>query len=268
MTIITADDEPLALEMLTDLVKTVKPDADVFSFSRPQKIVEWIKTNKADVAFLDIRMRGMTGLELAEAIKTKAPETNIIFVTGYDEYALPAMSLHASGYVMKPVSEEKIRKELEHLRFPVKDGSNILLTAKCFGNFDVFDTKGSLIKFARSKSKELLAYLILRAGASCTIRELAGILFEDSEFDSSQQAYMQQIITAMMKSLREVGSEAVVIRSYNSLAVDASKIDCDYYKFKRGEKAVLKNFEGEFMAQYSWAVYVSGYLERFIDSKN
>ena len=130
MTIITADDEPLALEMLTDLVKTVKPDADVFSFSRPQKIVEWIKTNKADVAFLDIRMRGMTGLELAEAIKTKAPETNIIFVTGYDEYALPAMSLHASGYVMKPVSEEKIRKELEHLRFPVKDGSNILLTAK------------------------------------------------------------------------------------------------------------------------------------------
>lgn len=77
---------------------------------------------------------------------------------------------------------------------------------------------------------------------------------------------MQQIITAMMKSLREVGSEAVVIRSYNSLAVDASKIDCDYYKFKRGDKAVLKNFEGEFMAQYSWAEYVSGYLERFIDS--
>ena len=95
MTIITADDEPLALEMLTDLVKTVKPDADVISFSRPQKIVEWIKTNKADVAFLDIRMRGMTGLELAEAIKSKDPETNIIFVTGYDEYALPAMSLHA-----------------------------------------------------------------------------------------------------------------------------------------------------------------------------
>ena len=68
MTIITADDEPLALEMLTDLVKTVKPEAEVIGFSRPQKIVEWIKTNKADVAFLDIRMRGMTGLELAEKI--------------------------------------------------------------------------------------------------------------------------------------------------------------------------------------------------------
>ena len=88
-----------------------------------------------------------------------------------------------------------------------------------------------------------MAYLILRAGASCTIRELAGILFEDSEFDSSQQAYMQQIITAMMKSLREVGAEACVIRSYNSLAVDASKIDCDYYRFKRGDKDVLKNFD-------------------------
>ena len=69
MTIITADDEPLALEMLTDLVKTVKPEAEVIGFSRPQKIVEWIKTNKAVVAFLEIRMRGMTGLELAEEIK-------------------------------------------------------------------------------------------------------------------------------------------------------------------------------------------------------
>ena len=265
MKIITADDEPLALEMLTDLVKAVKPEAEVFSFSRPQKIVEWAKENKADVAFLDIRMRGMTGLEIAEKLKESHPETNIIFVTGYDEYALPAMSLHASGYVMKPISEEKIRRELEHLRFPVKDSANVLLTAKCFGNFDVFDTKGNLIKFSRSKSKELLAYLILRAGASCTIRELAGILFEDDEFDSAQQAYMQQIITAMMKSLREVGSEAVVIRSYNSLAVDASKIESDYYRFKRGDKSVLNEFEGEFMAQYSWAEYVSGYLERFLD---
>ena len=81
---------------------------------------------------------------------------------------------------------------------------------------------------------------------------------------------MQQIITAMMKGLREVGAEGAVIRSYNSLAVDASKIESDYYHFKRGDKsvlskyAVLKNFEGEFMAQYSWAEYVSGYLERFV----
>lgn len=268
MKIITADDEPLALEMLTDLVKTVKPEAEVYSFSRPQKIVEWIKDNKADVAFLDIRMRGMTGLELAEKIKASHPDTNIIFVTGYDEYALPAMSLHASGYVMKPVSEDKVRKELEHLRFPVQDGGGTLITAKCFGNFDVFDSKGNLIKFSRSKSKELIAYLILRAGASCTIRELAGVIFEDEEFDSAQQAYMQQIITAMMKSLREVGAEAVVVRSYNSLAVDATKIESDYYRFKRGDKAVLNEFEGEFMAQYSWAEYVSGYLERFLDNDN
>ena len=264
MTIITADDEPLALDMLTDLVKSVKPEAEVVSFSRPQKIIEWLKDNKADVAFLDIRMRGMTGLEVAEKIKEVHPETNIIFVTGYDEYALPAMSLHASGYVMKPVSEEKIKKELEQLRFPVNDASSTLLTARCFGNFDVFDTKGNLVKFSRSKSKELLAYLVLRAGASCTIRELAGILFEDGEFDSAQQAYMQQIITAMMKGLREVGAEGAVIRSYNSLAVDASKIESDYYHFKRGDKSVLSKYEGEFMAQYSWAEYVSGYLERFV----
>lgn len=265
MKIITADDELLALEMLTDLVKTAAPDAEVFSFSKPQKIVEWAENNTADVAFLDIRMRGMTGLELAEKLKDKHPDLNIIFVTGYDEYALPAMSIHASGYVMKPITEEKVRKELQNLRFPIAKESNVVLKAKCFGNFDAFDAKGNLIKFGRSKSKELLAYLILRAGASCTIRELAGILFEDSDFDSAQQAYMQQIITAMNKALRENGAESAIIRSYNSLAVDAEKIECDYYMFKNGDKDILDTYEGEFMAQYSWAEYVSGYLDRFLD---
>ena len=158
MTIITADDEPLALEMLTDLVKSVKPEAEVVSFSRPQKIIEWLKSNKADVAFLDIRMRGMTGLEVAEKIKEVHPETNIIFVTGYDEYALPAMSLHASGYVMKPVSEEKIKKELEQLRFPVNDANSTLLTARCFGNFDVFDTKEAAQKAMNNWRESLLEH--------------------------------------------------------------------------------------------------------------
>lgn len=82
----------------------------------------WAEENVCDVAFLDIQMRSMTGLELAKQLKERQPNVNIIFVTGFSEYTGEAIQLHASGYIEKPVTEEKIRRELDNLRHPVRWG--------------------------------------------------------------------------------------------------------------------------------------------------
>ena len=71
-----------------------------------------MKNTPADIAFLDINMRGMTGVELAKKLKDLCPKINIIFVTGYEEYKGDAMDLRASGYILKPVTKEQIDKEL------------------------------------------------------------------------------------------------------------------------------------------------------------
>lgn len=264
MRIIAADDERLPLQMLTDTIKSVLPQAELFSFSKVSEVLACAKEKPCDIAFLDIRMRSVTGLELAQRLKNICPRVNIIFVTAYREYACEAMALHASGYIEKPVTAEKIRRELSNLRYPVAQPKpQALLEVTCFGNFDVRSVKQKNIPlhFTRAKSKECFAYLISRQGHPCTVRELAGILFEDMPYDRKQANYVQQIITAMMKSLREVDAECVVHKSYNALSVNPDLIDCDYYRFCSGETAAINSYRGEFMLQYPWAEFMIGNLK-------
>lgn len=287
MEILCVDDEMLALELLEDSVKAAVDTANVHSFCKPKEALAYVSNGGVvDIAFLDVEMRGMTGVELAEKLKATLPFLNIIFVTGFGHYATDAMNLRASGYVTKPVSVEKIKCELKNLRYSVKNlcalcaqreqcnvafingscdpktgvckrllGSNApakKLEVRCFGNFEVF-YNGQPLKFSRGLAKEAFAYLIDRRGSSCTIRELAAVLFEDKPYDSTRQSYLQSIISSLMKTFESVGARECIIKSYNSIAVDVNYVDCDYYKFLASDESERDGFWGEYMSQYSWA---------------
>lgn len=265
MRILAADDETLALNMLTDAIRTACDECEIFDFRKPSELLEFAKNNDpCDIAFLDIRMRGMTGIELAKKLKDIMPHINLIFVTGYNEYVGSAMEMHASGYIYKPVTPEKVRREISDLRYPLQESKvagQALLKAKCFGNFDVFLPDGNPVRFNRQKSKEVFAYLVNKSGSSCSIKEIAAALFEDVPYDKKQQGYMQKIISSMMHTLKEVGTEAVVVKDYNSLAVNTNLLDCDYYRFTQLDPGAVNAYKGEYMSQYPWAEFVIGYLE-------
>ena len=256
MKILCVDDEPLMLQMLEIAIQEAKPDAEVFAFEDQDELLEEAKKGDCDIAFLDIHMRGMTGVELAKELKKVNPKMNIIFVTGFSEYAGEAMKMHASGYIMKPVTKEKVEEELKDLRFPIIPKENALLKVQCFGNFDVFTPDGKPVHFERSKSKEIFAYLIHRHGSSCTIKEIAAALFEDEPYDKKQQNYIQILISAMMKSLKKIGAEKVVHKSYNSLSVDVNTLDCDYYRFAELDAGSVNAYQNEYMSQYYWADFM------------
>ena len=253
MKILCVDDEPLALQMLEMSVKKAKPDATVLSFRKPKDLLLEAEQNGCDIAFLDIQMRGMTGVKLAKELKEINPKMNIIFVTGFSDYATDAMSLHASGYIMKPVNQEKVERELSDLRFPIEPKKDAILRVQCFGNFDVFLPNGERLRFERSKSKEIFAYLVHKQGSSCATKEIAAVLFEDAPYDKKQQNYVQQLISAMMKSLKANGVEASVSKGFNSLAVNPDVIDCDYYRFKELDSGAVNSYQNEYMSQYYWA---------------
>ena len=256
MRMLCVDDEPLMLKMLEMAIREAKPDADITAHRKQVDLLEDARQNGCDIAFLDIHMRGMNGVELAKELKAVNPKMNIIFVTGFSEYAGEAMSLHASGYIMKPVTKEKIEAELADLRFPIVPKSNALLRVQCFGNFDVFLSDGSHMRFERSRSKEIFAYLVHRQGSSCTTREIAAALFEDEPYDKKQQNYVQQLIHAMIKSLKAAGAEKAVERSYNALAVNVDALDCDYYRFKELDAGAVNAYQNEYMSQYYWADFL------------
>lgn len=257
MRIIAADDEVLALEMLVEAIDEAFPDSEIFDFTKPSQILEFAQNNPScDIAFLDIHMRGMSGVELAKKLKDTTPNINIVFVTGFDKYASDAMKLHASGYIMKPVTKEKIEDEINDLRHPIQPKSGALLKVQCFGNFDVFTPDGVPVHFERSRSKEVFAYLVHKNGSSCTIKEIAAVLFEDEPYDLKQQAYVQKIISSMMKSLKKCNAVDTVFKKYNALSVNVSKLDCDYYRFKELDTGAVNAYNSEYMAQYYWADFM------------
>lgn len=128
-----------------------------------------------------------------------------------------------------------------------------------FGNFQVY-IDGEPVQFSRSKSKELFAFLIDRRGAGVTNAEIASILFEDKEYSRSVKNQVQTIISQLMEGLRKYGVEDIIVRQWNSLAIDTHKIQCDYFDFLDRKENDMMPFVGEYMINYSWAEYTNGYL--------
>ena len=256
MKILCLDDEELALQMLQMAVEKAKPDADVLGFDDQDDLLDEAGKNGCDVAFLDIHMRGMNGVEVARKLKEINPKMNIIFVTGFSEYKGNAMDMKASGYIMKPVTVKEVKAELEDLRFPIVPKKNAKLRVQCFGNFDVFTPDGAHVRFERSKSKEVFAYLVHKQGSSCTTREIFAAIFEDEPYDKKLQNLLQTYVYAMIKSLKAVGAEDAVVRSYNALAVNPDVLDCDYYRFKELDAGAVNAYQNEYMSQYSWADFL------------
>ena len=203
--------------------------------------------NSLDVAFLDINMRGMGGLALAEKITECHPECKIVFCTGYEEYALNAIQLRCSGYLMKPITQEAVQKEIDHIKS--KNSDTALLDVKCFGTFEVLKN-GEALTFKRSKAKELFAVLVDRSGAGMTGKQICAVMWPENTDDVKNMDYLRHLVGDLKKALANVGAEKVFCQDGYNYRIDTSRINCDYHKFLKTGKP---QFHGEYMSQYSWA---------------
>ena len=205
-------------------------------------------------------MRNMSGIELARRLKVLHPETILIFCTAYTEYAYDAMGMYAKGYLMKPVSADRIVRTLDEMVYDWRKSLDIQedrFWVKTFGNFDVF-VDGKPLVFEREKAKEMLAYLIDRAGSSVTTEQLAVALWEDRVYDKTLKNYISTILGSLRKTLRQVGKEDILVKTHNHLSVDPNKIKCDAYDYEKGVASAVNSFRGEYMVNYSWAEFKTG----------
>lgn len=262
MNIIAVDDEKLALDALLDSVKEVVQDASIVGFRKPEEALTYVRDNACEIAFLDIKMRGMTGLELAKRLKDIRGDINIIFVTGYSEYSLDAFRLYASDYLLKPATPEAVQQALEHLRTPIRPKQTKRVRFQCFGNFEVYVDHKPLV-FGRAKSKELLAYLVDRMGASVTMGELMAVIWEDGADTSSRQSNLRNLIADLKNVLSDAGVGNIILKSRNSIAIDCQAVDCDYFDFLHHIPCAVNAYHGEYMTQYSWAEITTASLPRF-----
>ncbi len=261
MTAIVVDDEQLAMEGCISAIQKVNPNIKVQGFSRGKDAVAYVAESGADIAFLDVEMRIMGGIELAQKLQSINPKINIIFVTGYSEYMGEAFSLYASGYIMKPVTTKKIKSELEHLRFPVTEEISHKLKVVTFGNFEIFDPSGRPIAFSYNKSKELLAFLIDANGAMRTFEQVMEALWMDEDGAGSHGSYLRNIVADLQHTLSQYGCGEAIIRRRGEAGVDKSYFDCDFFDYLEGKQSESV-FSGSYMSQYSWDEKTLGMLYR------
>ncbi|MGN0637524.1 MAG: response regulator [Huintestinicola sp.] len=260
MRIIAVDDEEMALGILEKAIHEAEPSAEVAVFDKGAAALEFAVDNKCDAAFLDINMGAENGIALAKALKLEDPEINIIFSTGYDEYALEAIGMRASGYIMKPITAEKVRDELDNLRYRIPAATCGRLRIRCFGNFDVFSGEKPL-EFKYSKSKELLAYLVDRNGSMCANNEIISVLWETEEDTNGKQTYFKSIRRDLISVLRNAGFGDVIVQHRGAMGIDKDKVECDYYDWQSGRAEGINAYRGEYMMQYSWSEFTHGLLK-------
>ena len=260
MNILAIDDNVLALEELVSSIKEACPNDEIHGFSKPSELLDFAKENVCDIAFLDIEMWGMNGIEVAQKLKEINGKTNIVFVTGYSKYALDSYTVKASDYVMKPVTKEAVKNALENLRCPVNTETTKRVRVQTFGNFEVFVDEHPVL-FTRSKTKELFAYLVSRKGALCSNNEIIAVIWEDKNDSPSTQSHFRHLVADLIKTFQSLNIEGIIIKKWKQLAVVTSKLSCDFYEMLEGDAKAANTYTGEFMSQYSWAEIDAAYLQ-------
>lgn len=254
MKCLIADDEPLILrDIHRTAIAVLGEDTQFLLAEDSDEAVAAIERESRDkdpvqIAFLDIEMPRISGLEIAKRIQKISPNTNIIFCTGYDKYALEALELYVSGFIMKPVNKSKMTKAVENLRYPIRK-----LNIKCFGTFEVF-FGDSPVRFKRSQSMEVLAYLIDKRGGFVSEDELRYLLWSEEEDTDKKRIYIRNIISDIRSVFRSFGVEDVIINNRMSYySIDRRKISCDLYDYLDGRLKLSDEEKSTYMKQYDWA---------------
>ena len=129
MKILVADDHQSVVEDVVYELKELYPDAEVTGTSVSSEILPLCRDNHFDVVLLDIDLGSENGIHIAKSIQEAQPRVNIVYITGYEGYALESFETNVSSFLLKPITTAKIKKAMSSLRFPVSDITEDMLVS-------------------------------------------------------------------------------------------------------------------------------------------
>jgi two-component SAPR family response regulator len=235
MKAVIVDDEELARKRLYGLL-TELTDMEVPGiFGTAQEALHYIEKNPVEVVFLDISMPEMDGMELANRLLDMDSAPEVVFVTGYEEYAVAAFELDATDYLLKPISRERLAKTLQRL-MKIRRCEAHRLYITCFGGFRVSarEDGDEIISWRSPKVEELFAFLVCKGSVSRD--EIADTLWEGFTMDKAMKN-LNSTVYYIRKALQQYGMEDCMVTTRRQISLDVKKISCDLYEFQRLQKS-------------------------------
>lgn len=249
MKIIYVDDEKVQLENFRLTVEGMEGVDSLNLFSDSMQAYEWVKTHPTDVAFLDIEMPKMNGIEFAEKLKKLNRKICVVFVTAYDQYMLNAFGVRAAGYLLKPYTRMDIENELENARFLIGESAKKKICICTMPDLLV-TVNGRNLFPAHSKLEELFALLVDRGRTGITKGDALGCLWEGKI--PSDSTYWTSLFR-LKGILKDAGAPELLISNGNTKHLNMEIVDCDLYRMLNGDQKIIESYAGIYLRRYSWA---------------
>ncbi len=248
MNALVLDDEKESLLLFSSCLIDV-PNISLNCFAmKCDEALSYARSNYVDVAFLDIVMPLINGIDFAKKLIQINPNIKIVFITGYAqniEEIKKAIGNNFFDFCYKPYDEETIKGIIVRLLSQKKTDVSFIT----FPRFNMY-VNGVLVDFERAKSKELLALLVDHHGEVVTMEEAITKLWIDKKTDLAKRLYRDAVSRLRIK-LKQYGVEHIVTFNRARSFLNLEGLTCDYWDYLNNEE---NNFHGEYMRPYEWAI--------------
>jgi two-component SAPR family response regulator len=234
ITAMLIDDEVPALTLLEHYLNLTDEITVVGKYSDPLEGIRAVAAKKPQAVFLDVDMPEIKGTEAASRIMEQSPDTIIVFVTAYSEYAVKAYELSALDYLLKPVSKERLDKTIARIKqsiVPERVSANRRLKINCFGGFSIAWSGEKPINWRSKKTQELAAFLIHNRGKTIGSEVLIDTVWPDADQESGSHL-MRNAVYYIRRALINYGitEKEISIKDRYRLIVEDADIDTDIFK--------------------------------------
>ncbi|MEY9974473.1 two-component system LytT family response regulator [Lysinibacillus sp. RC46] len=281
--VIVMDDEPLALINMEKKLKEFNSIEVIKSFTTVKDLLAEGPSLDFQVAFLDVEMPGMNGLEIAQLLKEWNKNIFIVFVTAYRDYAVQAFEIHSIDYLLKPISKARLEttinriQELLHLEnksTPIQIRNKPALAIQCFGGFVVL-YNNKAVHWRTLKTKELFAFLFSNLNSQVPRDTIIDALWADTELKKAR-VQLHTTVSYLRTTLSTLGYLEVIQYANGCYILQIEDFQCDVHelehilnaKAETGKidveraEALIQSYQGEYMAtlDYPWITSKANFM--------
>ena len=252
---IIVDDEPLMIEAFKRLSSGIENLKLEGAFESAEEAIEFSENHSFEIAFLDIELPEMNGIECAKALREKMPGILIVFISAYDDYLRESNQIGGDDYIVKPYRKETIEKTMDKMRLLVQRQKKSVYV-QMFGRFGI--KKDGVPIPLRGKAKEILALILVKRGKEISNEEIYNTIWETREYSNVYMKVYYNALKRLKDSLKENGRADIIFSTARGQMANTDIFDCDYYSWQDGNADEKERFEGEFLSEYSWGEYILG----------
>ena len=259
MRTIIVDDEHIMINRFIRISENIPDIYVVGKFEMAEEALEYAEKHTVELAFLDVEMPVMNGIELAKKLHEIRPDILIVFVSAYDEYIRDCNQIGGDYYIVKPYEKDTLMMLMEKLRLLSKR-QNKKLYIETFGRFLVMNGEKPIP--LTGKAKEILALIVTRRGREISNEEIYSTIWEGREYSNEKMSVFYNALRRLKNTLKQSGVEDLLISTARGQMVNTAVFDCDYYDWQDKNLRLNHKFEGEFLSEYSWGEYILANMMR------